>query len=256
MSSSSARLPLTRRGALLGLGGAFLAACSRARLLAKGETGRVRRVIDGDLLILDSGLDVRLAEIEAPAASLRSSAPFGEAVRQMLRHAAEGKTAYLYYGGLTRDRYDRALAHVIVAGADKTMIWLNGYMVRQGGARVRSWPDNAARVRKLYTLEEEARNARRGLWALDAYRVRSPLDAEPSPGFTIVEGPLLAFRRTEGFGRAVFSRNGLALEAPVAWGEPETDLVLKQGAPVRIRGRIDAGAMRLSHWGQIETPPR
>ena len=34
--------------------------------LPKGEAGRVVRIIDGDALVLDTGLVVRLAGIEAP----------------------------------------------------------------------------------------------------------------------------------------------------------------------------------------------
>ncbi|MEL7481508.1 MAG: hypothetical protein AAGJ29_08095, partial [Pseudomonadota bacterium] len=38
---------------------------------AKGEVGRVVRVIDGDALVLDTGLVVRLAGIEAPSPERR-----------------------------------------------------------------------------------------------------------------------------------------------------------------------------------------
>jgi endonuclease YncB( thermonuclease family) len=256
MTIRRAFLPVTRRSALLAFGGVVLSACARkpdALALAPGETGRITRVADGDLLILDTGLNVRLTEIEAPQASRRSTAPYGEQARAVLRTAAEGHSAQLYYGGLTRDRYGRALAHVIATHADGKTIWLNGMMVRAGAARVRSWPDNAARVRELYALEAEARAARRGLWALDDYRIRSTSDLSLSPGFTVVEGKLTAFTRTERFGDATVSADGIALALPAEWGEPE-GLALTIGAPVRLRGRIEDGAMRVSHWGQIETP--
>ena len=54
-------------------------------------------------------------------------------------------------------------------------------MARQDAVPVRIFPDTARRVRKLYALEEEARRARRDLWAFDHLRVRASDDlGEPA----------------------------------------------------------------------------
>jgi hypothetical protein len=120
-------------------------------------------VLDGDSLALDTGLRVRLAEVGAPAAGYgdRADEPGAAAARGIVERAAVGRQALLWYGGLSRDRYQRAIAHVIAhviardeVGAD---VWLNGLAVRQGAARVRTYPDNATRARRLLALENEAR---------------------------------------------------------------------------------------------------
>src|SRR5690606_32341146 len=118
---------------------------------------------------------VRLAEVEAPSPGYDGAAdqPHAGESRDLLMAAAMGRAASLWYGGLSRDRYDRAIAHVIARDETGSDLWLNGLMARQGGARVRSWPDNSRRVRRLYALETEARAAKRGLWALDHYRIRA-----------------------------------------------------------------------------------
>src|SRR5690606_18531133 len=171
--SGAALCAVTRRR--FGLGAAIVAmGCSAQGDLAGGENGRIARVTDGDLLGLDTGLRVRLAEIEAPAPGYdtRPDEPFAAEARVLLEAAALGRAARLWYGGLTRDDYGRALAHVIARDEIGGDLWLNGLMVRQGAARVRTWPDNSRRATPLLAFEEEARTARRGLWALDHWRVR------------------------------------------------------------------------------------
>jgi micrococcal nuclease len=230
------------------------AACTPASDLTEGETGRIVRVGDGDLLRLDSGLEVRLSEIEAPGLG-RRAAPHGNASRTLLGAAALGRVARLYYGGLSRDRYDRAIAHVIVEDPAAGPVWLNGLMVRSGGAWVRSWPDNARRVRPLYALESEARAAGRGVWAIDGYRVRSPAELHEVSGFAIVEG-MAADAKLEGPPEARAVGEALSLSGLAALGEAPPSLHVRTGVRVRLRGRPDRdGGARipLTHWGQVET---
>ena len=59
---------LSRRGVLLAGLSVLVAGCAAESDLAEGEAGRIARVLDADSLALDTGLRVRLAEVEAPAA--------------------------------------------------------------------------------------------------------------------------------------------------------------------------------------------
>ncbi len=209
---------------------------------------------DGDLLALDGGLRVRLSEIEAPAISSGRS-PYAAEARELLGSVALGRPGRLYYGGLSRDRYERAIAHVIVQAENGEDVWLNGFMARQGGGRVRSWPDNARRVRRLYALEEEARKNRRGLWAFDEYRVRSLDDLAAAYGFVLVEGPLDRLETGADASEALLAGAGIQLFAGAELGKP-SDIKLSRGARIRVRGRIgrnrEMPVMRLTHWGQVE----
>ena len=125
----------SRRGVLLGGLAVSVAACAAEADLAEGEAGRVARVLDGDSLALDTGLRVRLAEVEAPAAGYRDRAdePGAAAARAVLERAGLGREARLWYGGLSRDRYERAIAHVIAKDEVGADVWLNGLVARQGG---------------------------------------------------------------------------------------------------------------------------
>ncbi len=247
-----AKTALTSRRVLLAAPLAWMAsACARQPDLIAGEKGRVAQVMDGDALRLDSGVAVRLAEIEAP----RRADPYGREAAEMLTAAAMGRQASLWYGGLTRDGYDRAIAHVIASDETGRDVWLNGVMARSGAARVRSFPDNARRVRALYKLEQEARAARRGLWALEPYRVRTTDDPGPPVWFVVIEGALLGVKEIAGQGRARIETAGITLLAGDLMGPQDRSLDLP-AKRVRVRGRLEADgagqAIRLTHWGQIE----
>ena len=79
--------------------------------LEPGERGRVVRVVDGDTIVLDTGQSVRLVGIEAPSGGYRDHAPqpYPTESKRMMEDIVLGRDIQLHYGGLTRDRYDRAL---------------------------------------------------------------------------------------------------------------------------------------------------
>ncbi|MDP3739416.1 MAG: thermonuclease family protein [Hyphomonadaceae bacterium] len=245
----------TRRSFGLGLA-AFVAGCSPQSDLTEGEQGRIARITDGDVLGLDTGLKVRLAEIEAPAPGYdgRPDEPFAPKARDILKSAALGRSARLWYGGLSRDDYERALAHVIALDETGTEFWLNGLMVKQGAARVRTWPDNSRRAGRLLAIEAEARTAKRGLWSLDHWRIRQLDDLADPPSFVIVEGRIAQVSRIPGDGEAHLSPSGIHLKAGERLGE--FGLELKSDKLIRVRGRIDtrdgSTKIRVTHWAQVE----
>jgi micrococcal nuclease len=254
-----------RRALLAGVAASSVfGGCAPKPDLLAGESGRIVRVSDGDLLYLDTGQAVRLVEIEAPSLRRSGRGPdaFAVSSQQLLSTAALGRTARLYYGGLSRDRYDRALAHVIAQDEIGREVWLNGLMVRQGGARVRTFADNARRARELLALEVAARAAGLGLWADPAYRVLSPADVLGAQPFTLVEGTLLGVSDATGDSLVRIRPTGLELRIGPRLGEIAPGLSLDAAAAIRVRGRIEARpltgpAIEITHWEQVEivSPP-
>ncbi|MEZ5986441.1 MAG: thermonuclease family protein [Hyphomonas sp.] len=242
---------------LLGL----LAACAKPHpldALEPGERGRVVRILDGDALVLDTGQSVRLAGIEAPARPYkdREGEPFQEEARRMLEDMTLGREVQLFYAGLTRDRYDRALAQVRTMDALGPDLWLNAEMLRRGGARMRIYPDTAGGSEAFPELEAEARTERRGLWAKQAYRVP---DASALPEgferFRLVQGKVAGMTGSETFRT---SCELALLNSPVRLEIANAAAAycqLPEGTDVLARGYVREERMEVSHRLNLQVLP-
>jgi endonuclease YncB( thermonuclease family) len=124
-------------------------------------TGKVVSVHDGDtirVLYYDGELKIRLECIDAP----ELHQPYGKDSKETLSNLVFGRTVRVEDHG--RDRYGRLLGRVYYRNLD-----VNSEMVREGAAWVfvRYCHDP-----EFYRTEREAREAKRGLWALpDSQRV-------------------------------------------------------------------------------------
>jgi micrococcal nuclease len=130
---------------------------------------RVKRVIDGDTIMLESGERVRLIGVDTPE-SVRPKTPvehFAKEASAFTRRMVEGKRVRLEYdpANAVRGHKDntsqrRTLAYVFLE--DGTL--LNEEIIRQGyGHALTRYP--FSRVEDFRRLEREARDRRRGLWA-------------------------------------------------------------------------------------------
>lgn len=123
-------------------------------------SGIVRRVIDGDTIELESGERVRYLLVDAPESTNGHTDCFGAEASEINRRLVEGQRVTLRYGPECRDRYDRLLAYVSVAGRE-----VNSLLVREGYACVLHIPPNGNdRAREFEALESAARRQSRGLW--------------------------------------------------------------------------------------------
>lgn len=237
-----------------------VAACGRAPSdpledLAVGERGRVVRVIDGDALVLSTGQSVRLIGIEAPAGPYRDREgdPGFEESKRALEDMVLGREVELRYGGLTRDRYDRALAHVVTTDTLGPALWLNAEMVKRGVARVRVYPDTAAANELLLPLETAARDEQAGLWKGRTWPI-THADALPDTfqGFQVVEAVTAGMQGAEFSGVAcdvLLESSLLVLEIENAAAaycqlDPETK--------IRARGYVRNLRMEISHPLNVE----
>src|SRR3954471_10719714 len=86
--------------------------------LRSAPGGVVVQVTDGDTVVLDTGLVVRLIGTQAPKLPLGREGyptwPKAEESKAALEAMVLNKTVRLGYGGEEVDRYERALAHVFV----------------------------------------------------------------------------------------------------------------------------------------------
>lgn len=123
----------------------------------------VRTVSDGDTLRCAEGNRVRLLLIDAPE---RDQEPFGQQARAaLLALAPVGSVLYLEYDIQPRDQFGRTLAYVF----DAEGVMINDAIVRAGWADVLVYAPNVRYVERIRAARDEARNAKRGLWATNGF---------------------------------------------------------------------------------------
>lgn len=150
--------------------GAAIASCGpKIEDLEKGEKGTATEVRDGDTFVMDSGLVVHLAGIEAPG----YEQPLSKEARGALERLVVHRKVQIAYGGEKRAR-DAALAQVYVQTEGGRWVWAQQALLLEGHARVHTRRDNTARLVELTAAEDAARASKRGLWADPFYAVRTP----------------------------------------------------------------------------------
>ncbi len=238
--------------------------------LVDGMKGTVVSVPDGDTVLLDSGLAVRLIGMQAPKLPLGREGyeawPKAEESKVALEDILLDRAVQIRHGGERADRHGRVLGHVFVAGNAGEERWVQREMVAAGWARVYSFPDNRACVTQLLAAETQARVMKLGIWSDPYYLVqradRPELFADRLGHYELVEGRVLLASEARGriylnFGRswkqdvtAVIDR--AAMKLFVASG---LDPLKLEGALVRIRGwvdDVDGPRIEISHPEQIE----
>jgi endonuclease YncB( thermonuclease family) len=124
--------------------------------LAEELRGRVVGITDGDTLTLLTPerreVKIRLAEIDTP----ESAQPYGTRARQALSDLAFSQDVRVQVQDI--DRYGRTVGRIYAGRVD-----VNAEMVRRGAAWVYR---RYSRDPSLLVLEDEARQVRRGIWAL------------------------------------------------------------------------------------------
>ena len=122
-------------------------------------TAIVTRIHDGDTITVSTGDDpktgtrvkIRLVGIDAP----ESRQDFGQKAKKYVSQVALRKVKVVPHG---YDRYNRLLGEVVLGNG----LNLNQLIVKEGFAW---WYRQYSDDQELRRLEEEARQARRGLWA-------------------------------------------------------------------------------------------
>lgn len=159
------RAQAPRLPARLSLQQAVLASlCKAQRNGAWVEEGRVRRVVDGDTIVLLDGERVRYLGIDAPEifdGPVRRPVPEPDAhaAAEANRRWVEGRRVRLLGDRTERDRYGRLLRYVFCAG-----IFVNAQLLLDGFVRVCILPPDERFAALLVQCEQVARAGHLGLW--------------------------------------------------------------------------------------------
>jgi endonuclease YncB( thermonuclease family) len=141
----------------------------------EGATYRVRRVVDGDTIVIEPGVYVRYAGVSAPETKqvVAVERPFGRESSDCNRQLVEGRQVRLRFGERKMDGYGRLLACVEVRAADGGD-WrdVGEELARRGLVRSAYKAEGAPNRERVSRAVEEARSAGRGIWSSRGRRRR------------------------------------------------------------------------------------
>lgn len=140
---------------------------------------RVRRVVDGDTLLLKDGTRVRMIGIDTPETKKEGTPvqPFGPEASEYTKKFCAGGTVRLVFDGERHDDYGRLLAHVYVEDR-----FLSEELIRNGLARVLyRHPYSDAMKDRFRAAENAAKREKKGIWSLPPEKRRGG-ESPPGPG--------------------------------------------------------------------------
>ena len=128
---------------------------------AEPKVFKVTRVIDGDTIEIEGGEHIRYIGIDTPETvdPRKEVQCFGIEASKKNKELVEGKTVRLEKDITDRDKYNRLLRYVWVGS-----VFVNLELVKQGFATSYSYPPDIKFQKEILAAEEEAREAKRGLW--------------------------------------------------------------------------------------------
>ncbi len=131
----------------------------------------VKRVYDGDTIILQNNVRVRLLGINTPEIESRhrQGEEGGVTAKEWLKNKLSQGAVYLEYDQQKKDKYGRALAHLFLENDEH----INETMVRSGLASSNIIPPNLGYVDELVEAEHKAQQLKIGIWAMKSYQALS-----------------------------------------------------------------------------------
>lgn len=137
----------------------------------------VTNVVDGDTFDCQDGDRVRLILIDTPEVHGREDC-YGREASDYTKRNLLGKTVQLERDVSETDRYGRLLRYAWLGGE-----LYNERIVRDGYARLATFPPDVKYLDRIQAAEREAREANRGLWGA------CPGDTTPTPTATATPPP-------------------------------------------------------------------
>lgn len=142
----------------------------------EGELVKVIRAVDGDTIEIEGGEKVRYIGIDTPE-TVDPRKPvqcFGIEASKKNKELVEGKMMRLEKDITDRDKYNRLLRYIYVGDT-----FINLELVKQGFAYSYSYPPDIKYQDQFVKAQQEAREAKRGLWGACSMDPRVNLSAVP-----------------------------------------------------------------------------
>lgn len=132
----------------------------------EGEKALVTKVIDGDTIEIESGISVRLVGIDTPETvdPRRPVGCFGKEASNETKSLLTGRQIIMQRDISDTDKYSRLLRYIYLPLGNGQSLFVNDYLVREGYAKVYTYPPDVKFSEQFLDAERQARAERRGLW--------------------------------------------------------------------------------------------
>lgn len=135
------------------------------RILTKAK---VKKVVDGDTIHLESGETVRYIGVDTPETKHPNKPVecFGREAAAKNKELVEGREILMEKDVSNTDRYGRLLRYIYLPNPEATdeAIFVNEYLVEQGYAHLLTYPPDIKYDKMLKDAQTLAREEKRGLW--------------------------------------------------------------------------------------------
>ena len=220
---------------------------------------RIQKIVDTTALLSDKGDIYSLTGLDIPDDNM--TAP---KTQERLVALTEGKKCTLYQTRSQKvgrvNRLNQILGH-LTCGKDDN--WVQGTLIAEGLARVRTTPENRNQSAAMLALEQTARANKIGLWALPMNAVYTPLSVEQHLNvYGIVEGTVYTTSQNKS---AIFLNFTTDWKTDFSIGVPpilrkdfsklRIDPMALRGKKIRVRGWIrnyNGPYIELDHVEQLE----
>jgi endonuclease YncB( thermonuclease family) len=220
---------------------------------------KIKKAIDATSILEQNGDIYTLTGIDIPNDNDTESK-----TQKRLIELTEGKKCTLYQTRSDKvgriNRMNHILGH-LTCGKDD--IWIQGTLVAEGLARVRTTPENKEQYLKLLELEKSARDKELGLWAIPMNTTLTPLTASQNMNnFAIVEAQVYATAQNKQSIFLNFTSDwktdfSVAIPAKLRkdFSKLRIDPMSLRGKKIRVRGWIrsyNGPYIELDHAEQLE----
>ncbi len=156
----------------------------------------IKRVYDGDTVLLQNGQKIRFSGINTPEVEGRykSAEPGGEEAKQWLIQRLQGQKIRLETGLEKKDKYGRLVAHVFSEDGGH----INLELVRKGLAFVTLHPPNLKYSQALLNAQQQAETALAGIWGRPFYKAKpySEIKGHYKKGWNRITGVITKIKST------------------------------------------------------------
>ena len=150
----------------------------------------VSEVVDGDTLIIENGIRIRLLGIDAP----ESVECFGGESKQRLSALVLGQEILLEKDQTASDNYDRLLRYVVLRNENPEIddVHINNELVRGGYAKSAYVKPNRRYLSQFQASEREAQEEESGMWGACEIEVKAEpereQDSDPFSNECVIKG--------------------------------------------------------------------